>query len=275
MIITNLLTNMVIATFTGVLPTNIVSTPALNDHAFQILYARARKVSSQLHLDEGIVNTNKVTHFKVLPCAYGPVASIGFDGRYYFGIRGNGSLNFSDGTHHQDAIIPTTSSTDMEAASKQLWLAFESFRFSTNHLTLRKARRIAKTSAKAFGVDVDRMPGFRRVKNAEQMMFDDTRVSHFEPDGTVVIGPKENGVVYPLPYYTFGWERRFPSFAVCRVEVSGVSSNVVSFSYVGPSLKLSKPDHYLEMLGLPPDTVFVRPRTLSPGTYEVVGPGTD
>ena len=275
MIITNLLTNMIILSVSGRMPTNIVNTPALNDYAFQYLYARAQRISMELPLDEGIVDKDNVTSFKVTPQPEGPVVLMVFHHRYCFTMGVNDSLGFSDAMYEKDAIFPATSSTDMEAASKQIRMAYEKFRLTTNHLSMRKARRIAASSLKIFGVDVPKLPGFRRVKSSEQMKFEDTTISHFEPDGSVVVQQKKNGAVYPLPYYTFEWESMFPSFTSCTVEVSGVSSNVVTFYYVGPWSKLSKHDHYLEMLGLPPDTVFVRPRMLSPGTYEVVGPSTD
>jgi hypothetical protein len=70
--------------------------------------------------------------------------------------------------------------------------------------------------------------------------------------------PREHPMKFTLPYYEFRWP--FPDsqdFEFCKVDVSGISSNIVHFECYEPSVRLPLPADYFQLLGLPPDTVFV------------------
>jgi hypothetical protein len=124
---------------------------------------------------------------------------------------------------------------------------------------------------RAFGVDPKEHRGFGKPVKADQIKWKDEATTHFESDGTVIIEKKEHPAVYPLPYYNFRWETKDGvPHAYCEVEVSGITANVTLFYFAGPHAIYLRPKRYLEMLGLPENTVLVRRRATQPITYETV-----
>ena len=95
-----------------------------------------------------------------------------------------------------------------------------------------------------------------------------------------VTGPLSDGgwsVIYArkhprklaLPYYEFRWEGP-DGFPVCEVDVSGTTGTVARLYYCGPGASVPMPTNYLQLLGLPANAVFVRPRHTLPATYETL-----
>jgi hypothetical protein len=267
MIITNLLTNMVVLTFWGTVPTN---TPAFQDYALQLVLTNSQVIAAQLQLDQEAIRTNKITYFHAVPRPEGPDATVVFDKRYFF-ERASSSLRFFDENNSWEAIFShgMTNKNDPESLMKQTRAVYEQLRHSTNHLTLRKARHIAQAAMRSIGPQANTLVAVR----AEQMKHRDEYITHFEADGTVVNVKKRNPKVYPLPYYEFSWETKSKEpYAACHVHVSGIISNVVYVHFVGVRPRLPKPENYLELLGLPPNTVFVKRRLTDPVTYELYRP---
>ena len=274
MIITNLLANMMVVSVLGEIHTN---TPAFQEYAFDLMLSKAQEVSAKLNLDQTLVQKDKITSFKATPYLTGPGASMVFGDRYIFGTSRGDSLGFTDKSNSLSWIfgaLPAVNLTNIEQIGIQARAIDEDLRTRTNHLKLKQARRIAESAMPIFGVKVVNFSGFRRPIKALQQktkLDTDARVVRNEVGITIVYTRKDHPVEYTLPYYTFEWENRNP-FAVCTIGVSGISSNVASFYYVGPYARLPKPGNYLEILGIRKNTVFVKERSYRKKTYETVEP---
>jgi len=292
---------MVVLTLHGAIPTN---TPAFQSYALQVMFTNAQVLASKWHLDENLIATNRITRFDATPYPEGFTASIIFEDRYIFGTERSGCLGFTDKTYYQawafsftaHAGMQSTNDDDNANAYEAWWKANEAdlkrhkavaqqWSRATNHLTLRKARQLAESAMVSVGVPMKKM-GFKRPTVGKQWNWADdyTRAIRSSSDppitkrGTVYVVPLTGGrmaVAYPsdhptnyiLPYYEFRWEA--PK-GVCNVDVSGITSNIVHFSFYGPHSDLPKPTNQLDLLGLPSSTVFVKRRFAS--SYEVYEP---
>lgn len=273
MIITNLLTNMVVLTLFGGIPTN---SPAFKDYAFRLMLSNAEAIAAKWRLDSSIIMSNKITRFEANPFPHGPTAGIVFGDRYVFGIQDGGCIGFSDGDFYSGAVFPRfTRLSDMERLRNEIIALEYKWLRATNHLNLKKARRIAEYAMRSVGIRIEKLPGFETPLSAKQMKINDDTTSEILEGGSVVVRRKERPNEYKLPYYEFRWEtkrKRGVPRAVCEIHVSGITSNVVHFSFVGSCPISPSPTNYLEMLGLPSTTVFVKKRFTQPPTYELYDP---
>lgn len=126
----------------------------------------------------------------------------------------------------------------------KLWLA------ATNLLSLEQARTIADSALKAVGLEPVRTGARPKAL------------------GTQATTPWK-GVSEALPYYCFEWQSNRRS--VVSVEVSGITGRIADLRNNTAIPAVAKPANYLELLGLPPNTVFVRPKYVSgQPAYEVL-----
>ena len=237
MIITNLLTNMIVLTLHSTIPTN---TPAFQDYAFHEMFGQASNMIVGWNLDlPHPITTNMVTEFHAEAEPNGwPKGSIIFSNRFWFSWRG--FPTFSDKLYN--ILSAQTPDVKVNDAILERWM------HTTNLLTLKKAQRIAESAMKSIGLPLDKL-GFKKSKKAYQVEYEWT-----------------DGKDYPLPYYHFEWESEKTERPYCDIDVSGISSNVVHFFYIGyPYLLISKSTNYLEMLGLPTNAVFVHRYYAQPG----------
>lgn len=304
MIITNLLTNMVVLTLQGAIPTN---TPAFQAYAMQVMFTNAQALASKWHLDENLVATNKITERLVIPYPGGRFgAMVIFDDRYIFGTQRGGCIGFTDKAYDQGWVFSQSARSKMTATSEagnadayEVWLKIneedinrhrvvaQQWSRASNQLTLRTAQQLAESAMVSAGVPVKTI-GFKKPAERKQWNWADdyTREIRSNLDGiisgsgTVYTVPLTGGrvsVAYPskyptnylLPYYEFRWDSRQAS---CHVDVFGVTSKIVHFDFHGPHSLLPTPTNYLSLLDLPANTVFVKRRFTSPPTYEPYEP---
>lgn len=237
MIITNLLTNMVVLTLHGFIPTN---TPALKEYALHVAFTNAESLAVRWHLDKDLITSNKVSAFSVRASPRQVHANIEFADRYLFGTTTNGFVVFSDETFRAAAMFPEFMASkelaERYGTSLKKWLT------ATNALTLDGAQRVAESAMRSYGVLTNQMD-FVQPKTREQLN----------------LGGR------PVPYYKFEWAS---AKGYCKVHVSGIVTNIVHFEFQGPDdLRLKPPSNYLELLGLPSNTIFVKP--LPSGTFEI------
>ncbi len=254
MIVTNLLTNMIVLTLSGVIPTN---TPAFKEYAFNTIMTNAQALALKWHLNDSLIASNKVTHFDATPHPEGLSAGITFDDRYIFGSNTGDPIGFTDKGYYVGYLTNHTQ-----------WM------HETNLLTFKKAQQIAESAMVAYGIPVKQI-GFKKPVKKEQLKWIDDKIS-YKSNGWTYVETKEHPKTYPLPYYEFEWETRK---ANCVVHVSGISSNIVSFSFgwrylLFPDfnhLRLVPPTNYFEILGLPTNTILVKRRWTPTGVgYEAI-----
>jgi hypothetical protein len=290
MIITNLLTNMIVLTVSGGIPTN---TPAFRDYAFQVMFTNAQSLAARWHLDQNQTTSNNVTVFSATPEPAGMTASIVFGNRYVFGASAGGPIGFTDSFYHKDQVSLHPTASLIEATTKvhtveteiAKWKAVkadietqrvlaERWAQLPNSLTLRKARRIAESAMRDFGVPMQNMR-FRSPKVGRQLKWELTDSFDVTRGGNISY-KLDHPISFLLPYYVFEWESERGS---CRVHVSGITTNIVRFDFgwnrhpdwrrygfEGPEqLRLKPPSNYLELLGLSTNTIFVK--QVSPGKF--------
>ena len=235
MIITNLLTNMVVLTWLGAIPTN---TPALKEYAFQVMFTNAQSLGMRWHLDQSLITSNHATLTSVRAHPQQLYASIEFGDRYGFGTSKSGIIIFADTGFGEGMMLAMAQPRIASRYGGELKARFQ----AANALTLEQAQEMAESAMRAYGVTKDAL-GFLQPKVKEQL--------------------KSAG--RPLAYYKFEWES---DKGHCKVDVSGITTNIVRFELEGPEqLRLKPPPNYLELLGLPKNTVFVK--QIAPGTYEL------
>jgi hypothetical protein len=245
MIITNLLAGMVVLSQGYEIPTN---TPVFQEYAFHSIFTNAQTLGRKWNLDENLIAINEVTHFEATATISGALVSIIFDDRYVFGSNGGDCIGFTDRNYDSYMISPYVA-TNADVIRE--WL------LATNTLTMAKARTIAEAAIKAAGIPMNKMQ-FGAPQKAEQLK-----------------GWLNRGDFKWLPYYTFHWES---DLGHCYVDVSGLTTNVVRFDYGGPYMRFETLtnsqvfDGYIQMLGLPTNTVFVKRMFTRPPQYETLPP---
>lgn len=238
-IVTNLLTNMVVVALNGLIPTN---TAAFQHYALEAMVSNANYLASRWNLDLPTnLTTNDVTAFCAEPCLAGVTGDITLRRRFGFRYQCGWFGLFRDKEYTGHRL----GGEDFETVKRE-WLGM------TNCLDMRRAQQIAEAALLAVGLGT-KETGFEQPHKSEQW-------KHWT-------GGKEQD----FPYFEFHWES-----STCNADahVSGVVSNIVEFHFAGPKLRLPKPPNYLEILGYPTNTVFVRPRVRA-GTvkeYEVYEP---
>ncbi len=241
MILTNLMTYMVVLTLSGDIPTN---TPAFQAATLQTMTTNAQFFADKLGLVGSRFTTNAAKP-DLIPQPVGFKGSVAFDSRYVFRAL-NGRFNGFGDKLYWNRRFQTSNVTTNQGVLEE-WAA------ATNRLTMTSAREIAVHAMDSLGL-IPQKTGFPVKPTLEkQWGYDEDRK-------------------LKLPYYTFEWESKG---AACRIDVSGISSNVVLMEVSGPFLYLNNPTNRLDLLGLPPNTVFVRKHFTRPGqpqTYEVYDP---
>jgi hypothetical protein len=240
MIITNLLANMVVI---GKLYTIETNTPAFQEYAFHAMVTNAQAVAAKWHLDESLMTTNKITFFKAFPTPYGIKASIVFGGRYDFDAYLGGFQRFVDIPY--DCTVTLTDNVEANDAILEQWMR------ATNLLTMEKAQQLVKDRVQSLGISMHDY-GFKKAKEKKQNKYE-----------------WRDGKIYPLPYYQFYWHDEKTTL---EVHVSGLSSNVVEFFFIGPTIIFPRPTNYFEMLGLPHKPIFVRRLSKLPGQPQAYEP---
>jgi hypothetical protein len=232
MIITNLLANMVAV---GSLYTIQTNTPAFQEYAFHVMLTNAQAVAKAWYLDNSLMTTNQITSFQAFPTPYGVRGSINFCKRYSFNSYLGWFNRFIDISNN--CMIFETDNVETNDAILEQWMR------ATNHLTMKRAQQIAISSMRSIGIPLNKL-GFNKPTNSRQRKYQ-----------------WKDGKIYPLPYYEFEWRT---DEHVCRVDVSGINSNIVHFFIVGPSIRLYMPTNYFELLDLPHNPVFVRRMPVTP-----------
>jgi hypothetical protein len=237
MIITNLLANMAVV---GALHTIQTNTPSFQKYAFHTMVTNAQAVATVWHLDESLMTTNQITSYAAFPTPYGIRGNIIFCKRYQFNSDFGWFGQFIDVSNH--CMITETDNVETNDAILERWMR------ATNLLTMGKAQQLAVSSMESIGVPMEKL-GFNKPTRSHQRKYE-----------------WKDGKIYPLPYYEFEWKT---DQHVCRVDVSGINSNIVHFFIVGASIRLPTPTNYFEMLGLPHNPVFVRRLASQPPAYEI------
>jgi hypothetical protein len=234
---------MVVLGLANVIPTN---TPAFQEYALHTMITNAESVASQWNLDvKRPFTTNLVTYNGLKPHPLGISGAIVLVNRFAFRALYGRFDGFADKPYECQVFL--TDDVAKNDAVQEPWIRM------TNLLTLQKAQKIAEDGLLSIGLTSDKT-GFTNVDVAKQWQYD------------------WDGKVYLLPYYTFKWKS---AQADAQIDISGITSNIVGFDLVGPMLRLNRPTNYLELLGLPTNTVFVRRRFVPPGqpaAYELYEP---
>jgi hypothetical protein len=241
-IITNLLTNMLVVGSLGLLPTNYNSKPAFQRYAFDAMFQQASNLAVTWNLDlPRPITTNIITSFKARYCAgEGIIGGIHFRNRFAFGWTAGKLNNFQDKLYIE--MNAATDDVDRNDALFEKWMR------ATNHLTMDKACIIAESAMRSVV-----MPGERwRFGKPDHM----TQMTYEWKDGKK----------YPMPLYRFRWGGS-PGWPDYEVQVSGITSNVLQchFVYDSPCEKSIDPTNYIELLGLPPNPIFVHRLYRLPG----------
>ncbi|HWD18696.1 MAG TPA: hypothetical protein VHB20_05410 [Verrucomicrobiae bacterium] len=238
MLITNLLTNMVVV-YMGVIQTN---TPQFSRFEFQALFSKAQFAAKTWGLETSLIESNKVTEFWNEPSIDGAHARMVFAGRYAFNeARGRFLGTFDGGFIFADRLFcwPDYSGVQSEPGfnmGKAIQLT-QNWLHETNGLTMKAAQDIAESAVHSFNIPIGNLlsnePCIREQKPWQLN------------DGTPSLEP----------YYMFEWKVRE---GWCKVDVSGISSNVVYFNY-SDGVHFRLPTNYFQMLGLSSNSVFVTP----------------
>lgn len=230
---------MVVLTLLGAIPKD---TPAFQEYAFHAMFTNAQAVAAKWNLDQNLIATNRVTRWTAAAHRSGVSGVIIFSDRYAFAYE-SGELARLDHLYTPSFLMPG----DKAYKSKmKLWLA------ATNLLSLEQARTIADSALEAVGLEPARTGARPKAL------------------GTQLTTPWKD-VSEALPYYCFDWKSN--RFSVVSVEVSGMTGRIAHLENNTPIPALAKPANYLELLGLPSNTVFVRRKYVSgQPAYEVLPP---
>lgn len=235
----------VLVSFIDIIPTN---TLAFQQYALGILLTQATVFVNQWHLDVPTpITTNMVTSFGTIPRTNSWGAGFTLSNRYSFLVSGGSFESFHDKKYYANSFVGNDEASDAMAQM-------------TNHLTLDSALQVARHALHQVGIDEKEL-GLGEPAKLKQWQYD------------------SNGVMYPLPLYAVRWETKE---GVVDMEISGVTSNVARFFQMtrAKSMRVPMPTNYLEMLGLPRDTVFVREMRKPPGirdkpTEKKIAPQTE
>jgi len=169
MIITNLLANMVLVSSLNIIQTN---TPAFQDYAYNAMVANAQAVAAAWHLDQSLIATNNVTHFKAEPTILGIDGGITFKDRYHFAFDFGRFDEFDD--FKSDKNVTRTMNVETNDAINEQWMR------AKNLLTMESAKKLAGDSLKAM----------------------DVKVKFYKPDRSHQLTYTwKDGKTYPLPYF--------------------------------------------------------------------------
>jgi hypothetical protein len=247
MLVSVLLTNMVVLTSGWGIPTN---TPALQEYARNTFFAQAQSIAAKWHLDAASIATNKITYFRVTPYPSGISGSLTLDNRYNFGFNLGSLTGFSDSSY--DSTFLVSDDKRMIKATVKKWLS------GTNLLSLAEARKVAEAAVDAANL---------RSATGEGTHLEAYQEKYFSKTEVV-----------PLPYYVFDWVSNNTNLIeYVAVEVSGLTGRVAELeTRLFQDRPAITPANYLELLGLPTNTVFVR-RKFSESTngvqqYEIYNP---
>jgi hypothetical protein len=294
MIFTNLLTNMVILTSQAQIPTN---TPEFRAQLYGVILSRAEDLASRWHLDKSLINDKGVTDYKADPYPEAPSLHIVFGNRYAFGTGRDGFLGFSDSDFYWPSVTwhpsPTVGGVGKtpEDQERRYWAwrkateednshdlaVAEHWRHSPNRLTMTSAQKMAEAAMKAYGIPPG-LIGTRFLKKKEQLVWSEEWTSHAETNAEgVFIVPERRShpKTFKLPYYMFEWRSDENAFD-CAVDISGITGALTHFDVGWPlgtlrecdGLRVTWPTNYLQLLGLPTNTIFVKRRYTNPATYE-------
>jgi hypothetical protein len=280
MTVTNLLTNMVVLTLQwpyispGDVPTN---TPAFQNYALHVMFTNAQDLAAKLNLDTNLIATNKVTEFEALATVFGVRGDITFAGRYNFSYRFGKWMGFIDQSYNELLAY----SEIQKQRSKRLKKALAAH----NLLNDASATTLAETRFRALGTAETSTFTNLTEKQTSDLVDDETR---------------------DMPFYQITWEVPWTSERRAAIEsarrrtgppaetnrihklkppakevsadtfsmiISGLTEKVVWVGNSSPYFKMASPTNYLELLGYPPNTLFVAPRRSEPGKppeYETI-----
>src|SRR5260370_29290327 len=207
MIITNLLTNMIVLTLQGAVPTN---TAAFQDYVFRVIFQRADELASKWHLDRSLITSNKVTHFEATPGPGSYLVGIEFGNRYIFGASDLGFVGFNDESYSERLVFYAShNATNWQKAAEEDLARdralVEKWRQAANRLTLQKAQQVAESAMRSYGVPMEEMK-FKRPREREQLKWteDWTHSIVTNAEGECVVPRRvEHPASYGLPYYKF------------------------------------------------------------------------
>lgn len=221
------MTNVVLQ-FGGIIPTN---TAALKEYALSVLLAHATVFVEQWNLDvPSPITTNQVTFLNARPTTNGVQATLELNKRYNIFIDDGRVDSLRDLHYWSRSFVDNDERIEALLKEKDL-------------LTLQSAVALARHKLKEIGID-EKEHGLGNPVKSWQWKYD------------------WDGVLHPLPLYEVHWHS---NEGVVYMQISGVTSNVASFfqNTRAPTLRVPRPPNYLEMLGLPEDTVFL------PHDYEI------
>ncbi len=216
----------------GIIPTN---SPAFREYALSVLLSNANLVAERWQLDVQLpITTNQITGSFIDPTTNGLEGSIQIDNdahKYGFKVSDGRFNSFGDTKYRSQTFVYSPDE------QKDKWPGM------TNLLTLESAVAMAKDKLHRLGIDEKKL-GMGEPFKAAQWRYD------------------SNDVFYPLPLYAVQWKTQTGDYMVIRMEISGVTSNVAYFSHNIPAnllpsfLRVPTPTNYLQLLGLPSNTVF-------------------
>ncbi len=219
---TNLVTNIVI-NLGGVIATN---TPAFKAYALSLLLTQANFFATTLNLQTPRpITTNDLTSITINATTNGLAGGIRINNRYAIGIADQKVIQFEDFQYEQHSFYGKDEQS--EALLKM-----------TNVLTLKSAGKLAENALHKIGIN-EKETGIGKMVTLKQWKYD------------------WDGKMYDLPLYEVRWKT---DEGVVLMEISGVTSNVVSFFQItrAPKLRVPIPTNYYEMLGLASNVVFIK-----------------
>jgi hypothetical protein len=234
MILTNLVGSVVALTLSGSIPA--ANAPAYREYALHAALTNAQAVALRWHLEANLITAGSVSSFRAQPFPDGSSdVSIVFADRYHFRTTRRDGLLFTDSAYDLKWALHFHSVKEHSNAVAQV-------KHGKNLLTLERAQQVAAAALQSV---CPRDAGWvaQPPTLAEQVTWED------------------DGAKYDVPCYEFQWDGGRDG--KCKVGVSGVSSNIVSFDSHSPRLALQWPTNYLGLFGLPPDTVFVESKQLA------------
>lgn len=228
------MTNILVSIW-GVIPTNTI---AFQQYALSVMMTQAAYFSEKWNLEiPKPITTNEISFFSATPKTNSWNGTLGINNLYSFMVTDQSFWIFSDTRYYTKTFVGHDEVCDALAQK-------------TSCLTLEKSLSVARHALDNIGL---KEFGQANPTSLKQWKYE------------------SNGVTYPLPLYDVRWQS---DNGVIDFQISGISSNVAEFSNatVQPLLKIPMPTNYLSMLGLPPDSVFIRSRDVKPpdGMFVVI-----
>ncbi|PWU15724.1 MAG: hypothetical protein C5B50_14935 [Verrucomicrobia bacterium] len=291
-LITHLLANMLVLNPDGTL-TNVA--PAFQQYAYHLAFTNAQSVASSWGLDQNLISTSSVTSFHVTASPDEFHASIIFADRYAFQLHADAVLlsymEFEDERydfewlHKGDQYSPYGwfgPSGTQESAERNFDLhsGRPHTQYEPSRLPrLRSARRLAqaalaalpKMSRKTFHINRGAERAWRfafatgdaqtntyanviRIRLRQSTGY----LEKIDPSHSHGQGDRPGFSV--LPFYDFGWAGdRKERLGGCFLHISGVTGAVAYFNFVFLDPDFWMPKNYLQLLGIPANSLFVQP----------------